>query len=59
MMTMKQNPLTGDWMCSVEGVPSQTYFIPNKGAAKRFIAKVNKAFECGELQIINGRVVKA
>lgn len=47
-MQMKQNPLTGDWLCWIEGT-SHAYYCDSKAAARRVLAKVNADLKSGKL----------
>lgn len=58
VMIMKQNPLTGDWLCYIPEVPMQAYYYGTKRSAQKFIGKVNEAFERGELEIVDGELRK-
>jgi hypothetical protein len=48
-MTMKKNPLSGDWLCMIPEYPSQAYYYEDKRSARRFITAVNDALDSGEL----------
>ena len=56
-MQMKQNPLTGDWLCWIPET-SQAYYYEGELSARKFVEKVNAAFVKGELKIVNGKVIK-
>jgi len=57
-MEMKKNPLTGDWLCWIEGT-SQAYYYKGKRSAEKFVRNVNKGIENGEILIDDkGNVTK-
>lgn len=55
-MQCKENPLTGDWLCWIPDT-TQAYYCKTQSSAKTFCDKINKAFEKGELKIVNGKVI--
>jgi len=58
MMIMEKNPLTGDWLCYIPDAGSQAYMVKGKREATSFVKKVNAAFEKGELEIVDGKLIK-
>ena len=48
-MIKKQNPLTGDWLCQIDSIPAQAYFISGEKRAQKFCDKINA-------DIINGKL---
>jgi len=57
VMKHKENPLTGDWLCWIPGT-AQAYYYSTKRTAKRFCDKINNAFAIGQLEIIEGKLIK-
>jgi len=48
VMLIEQNPETRDWLCWIPNTP-QAYYYGNKKTALKFVNKVNKAFDKGDL----------
>jgi len=56
-MTMKQNLITGEWLCRVEGVCDQVYYAHSRVNAVKFCATVNDELDRGLVLVRNGRLV--
>lgn len=55
-MIMKQNPLTGDWLCSIPNT-DQAYYAHSKTNAKKFCATVNDNLDKGLVLVRDGHLV--
>lgn len=54
-MTMRQNPLTGDWLCAIDGT-NQCYACGTKRDAQKFCADVNADIDAGNILIVGGHL---
>ena len=48
-MTKKLNPLTGDYLCMIDEVPIQAYYVRGEKTAQKFCDNVNRAISEGIL----------
>jgi hypothetical protein len=55
---MEQNPLTGDWLCMIDTIPSQAYMVEGKKNAEKFCSQVNADIENGKLVEQEGKLIK-
>lgn len=55
-MLMKQNPLTGEWLCWIPDT-AQAYYCSTKGGAEKFCAQANADFASGKLSVVGGKLV--
>lgn len=58
-MTAKRNPLTGDWLCQLDGCPAVAYYVSGARAAQDFCDRVNADLLNGRLYVCSGALHRA
>ena len=48
-MIIKQNPLTGDYLCCIDTIGKQAYYVKGKKHAEKFVEKINNEIKSGRL----------
>ena len=48
-MTMERDKLTGSWLCMIDTIPTQAYYVEGKRNAEKFCSQVNADIDSGKL----------